>query len=355
MATNFPTPQELTRADLAVGEMKGNLANLVTAARQLPGGDTARLYTLTGTSFTPLGCDCVIDLPDGVDSGRMELATLNTMGEGRWLRLRKARSDIRITLVSQASALSGRFSLPGGDTGLNENTWLTFSLVDNVWTNFDASIVAEDITTSGDFIVSLTGKWLVELVGGGGAGGSSYAPSGILGGASGGSSGCYVQLILELTAGEIVPCTIGAPGIASTNPASPHGGNGGNTSFGNYGTAQGGLGGAGVPNTATYDMYPSGRSAQGPGGNPGGQGGHERINSSSGVGSYAVSGLGGASLYGMPGAQVSVVGSADAVAGQNAQGFGAGGGGAASNRNNTAGARGGNGAPGLIKLRYLGA
>lgn len=133
MATNFPTPAQVTASDLTVGGMKDCLTDLLTAVRQLPGGDSVRQYTLNGTSFTPLGCDCIIDLPDGVSSGSIEVASLAAMGDGRWLRLKKSRNDIDITVVNHASALPGSFSNGGENIILNDDAWRSFSLQNNVW------------------------------------------------------------------------------------------------------------------------------------------------------------------------------------------------------------------------------
>lgn len=82
---------------------------------------------------------------------------------------------------------------------------------------------------------------VVEMVGGGGAGGSpAQNGAGFTSGSGGGSSGCYVRFLVDLSAISSVNCTIGASGITA---AQSPGGMGGDTSFGGFATALGGYGG----------------------------------------------------------------------------------------------------------------
>ena len=82
---------------------------------------------------------------------------------------------------------------------------------------------------------------IVEVVGGGGAGGSpAQNGSGYTSGSSGGNSGCYVRFLVDLSSVDSVSCIIGAGG---TPVAQQAGGMGGNTVFGSYATVLGGNGG----------------------------------------------------------------------------------------------------------------
>ncbi|HHH0275726.1 TPA: hypothetical protein ACPZM2_003179, partial [Yersinia enterocolitica] len=82
---------------------------------------------------------------------------------------------------------------------------------------------------------------IVEVVGGGGAGGSpAQNGSGYTSGSGGGNSGCYVRFLVDLSSVDYVSCIIGAGG---TPVAQQEGGMGGNTAFGSYATVPGGNGG----------------------------------------------------------------------------------------------------------------
>ena len=82
---------------------------------------------------------------------------------------------------------------------------------------------------------------IVEVVGGGGAGGSpAQNGSGYTSGSGGGNSGCYVRFLVDLSSVDSVSCIIGAGG---TPVAQQEGGMGGNTAFGSYATVLGGNGG----------------------------------------------------------------------------------------------------------------
>ncbi|HHH0922529.1 TPA: glycine-rich domain-containing protein, partial [Yersinia enterocolitica] len=82
---------------------------------------------------------------------------------------------------------------------------------------------------------------IVEVVGGGGAGGSpAQNGSGYTSGSGGGNSGCYVRFLVDLSSVDSVSCIIGAGGTPVTQQ---EGGMGGNTAFGSYATVPGGNGG----------------------------------------------------------------------------------------------------------------
>lgn len=99
---------------------------------------------------------------------------------------------------------------------------------------------------------------IVEVVGGGGAGGSpAQNGSGYTSGSGGGNSGCYVRFLVDLSSVDSVSCIIGAGG---TPVAQQAGGMGGNTAFGSYATVLGGNGGLLLASATTtnriYGMSP---------------------------------------------------------------------------------------------------
>lgn len=99
---------------------------------------------------------------------------------------------------------------------------------------------------------------IVEVVGGGGAGGSpAQNGSEYTSGSGGGNSGCYVRFLVDLSSVDSVSCIIGAGG---TPVAQQAGGMGGNTAFGSYATVLGGNGGLLLASATTtnriYGMSP---------------------------------------------------------------------------------------------------
>ncbi len=99
---------------------------------------------------------------------------------------------------------------------------------------------------------------IVEVVGGGGAGGSpAQNGSGYTSGSGGGNSGCYVRFLVDLSSVDSVSCIVGAGG---TPVAQQAGGMGGNTAFGSYATVLGGNGGLLLASATTtnriYGMSP---------------------------------------------------------------------------------------------------
>lgn len=92
---------------------------------------------------------------------------------------------------------------------------------------------------------------IVEMVGGGGAGGSpEQNASGFTSGSSGGNGGSYAKFRVDLSNVSTVSCSIGAGGIAT---AQAPGGNGGSTSFGSYCTVKGGAGGLLLSSASTLN------------------------------------------------------------------------------------------------------
>lgn len=188
---------------------------------------------------------------------------------------------------------------------------------------------------------------IVEMVGGGGAGGSpEQNASGFTSGSSGGNGGSYAKFRIDLSNISTVNCSIGAGGVAT---AQAPGGAGGSTSFGSYCTVEGGAGGLLLssdstlnrlfytpPNTGTYGTS-SGVSLIST--NTGGLGGDAIILT---TGAHA--GAGGQSTLGSQ-----IFGPGFDVQGSAAVSPGGGGSGAvATHASFGTNLLGGNGAPGLI-------
>ncbi len=212
------------------------------------------------------------------------------------------------------------------------------------------------ITTSGAWTAPYDGYYLEEIVGGGGPGGGVYPTAACLTVAGGGSSGGYLSQVRYHAKGETISATIGARGIGavagSGNPAGL-GTNGGATTFGGV-SAPGGRSGTGLYGVLTASM-----AFLGPGGAPAGQGsfaggnGRYRTIQNTGVVVNGYSGTGGSSPYGTPGEGVlGTMGSGYSIA-NPATGYGSGGSGAAAGGVGAVIA-GGNGAPGVVIITYLG-
>jgi hypothetical protein len=179
---------------------------------------------------------------------------------------------------------------------------------------------------------------LAEAWGGGGAGGGSGSATGS---GTGGGSGSYSRRAIPTVPGETLTVTIGAGGVGAANAA---GGNGGNTLLQRGATtllqANGGSGGAGATGIAPGGA--GGTPGTGDYTVPGQQGGPTAVN---GGGNAPVGGSGGATAtFPIPG--TSTAGNPGATPGGGASG------------SSTVGAgpnvAGGNGAPGLIAITYLG-
>lgn len=207
------------------------------------------------------------------------------------------------------------------------------------------------LAASGNFTAPVTGWYRVKVIGGGGAGGGApqFGANGTSNGvaAGGGGSGYIVEDFVYLTAGQTVPVTIGAGGVAAILQ---NGGNGGATSFQSI-VAQGGMGGfAGgrTPSTGTGNGFYGGL---------GGAGGVAGQNGEGGGAGYGVGGAGGSTgiLSGQYNAQRGTDGvGVSGTGGNGGYGLGSGGGGGGST--STAGGNaGGNGAQGGIIIEYQGA
>lgn len=208
------------------------------------------------------------------------------------------------------------------------------------------------LTSSGSFTVpdGVTELWISGCAGGAGGGGSQTTSNVTVAGSGGGSSGGFVQRFkLTVTPGQVIPYTIGAAGTGGS-AGGGIGGDGGNTTFGSSITLLGGKGGA--VGQSSSDSASGGIGGMGgPTGSGGGYGSwggdSQNIN---GGGAYG--GKGGDCPFGSAGGQVR--GNVNPIAGMDAVGYGAGGGGAGGANVNGAhaGAKGGNGAPGVLFIEW---
>ncbi len=217
----------------------------------------------------------------------------------------------------------------------------------------NAQNVTQTFTSSGNFTVpfgvtSLT----VECWGGGGAGGGSTSDNN---GGGGGGGGAYAKSTISVTAGDVIPFTIGIGGTASTgagtiglnttfntNVILAVGGNGG-------GSNSGGTGGAGGLGTSSLGdvVFSGGNGAAGSGGTSGGGGGAAGSTAIGGAASGLTGGIGGA-IGGGNGA----VGRTDAGNGNNGLTSGGGGSGGRKGGLLTTSRSGGAGAAGAVKISY---
>lgn len=129
-------------------------------------------------------------------------------------------------------------------------TYLYFAIAEETYTPYIGQSFI--LLNSGSFVVPATGKYRIELHGGGGGNGGDYIVwiqnrrrygQEVLGGAGGGSGEVYNNV--QLAAGDIIPYTIGKGGSngkdtsnQSSNPATD-GTQGGTTTFGSYSIAGG--------------------------------------------------------------------------------------------------------------------
>jgi hypothetical protein len=189
-------------------------------------------------------------------------------------------------------------------------------------------------TVSGSFVVPVgVSLAKVMVIGGGGAGGTHST----LAAGGGGAGGQAIKIVSGLTAGSVVPITVGAGGAASSSPAT--GGSGGTSSFGTYVSATGGSGGVGGAVLAT--------SAGGAGG--AGVGGDVNFGGSYGGDCIVLATRGGDG--GGPGSGRGTTGAITAI---SAPGFGGGGGGGGSSTSDGtgSGAVGGYGGAGLVIVEF---
>lgn len=137
----------------------------------------------------------------------------------------------------------GRSVLFYNDSNHNDDGWYQLNVLGNKY--WFGAIGGLDkggqdnewiITTSGTWVVPKTGRYMLELYGGGGGTQRSYSKNP---GYSGGSS-CQHYDSVTLTSGEQIPVTIGALGKSSTYAYQVKAG--GATMFGNYSVDGGGIG-----------------------------------------------------------------------------------------------------------------
>lgn len=200
-------------------------------------------------------------------------------------------------------------------------------LLFNHW-NINAQIT-DTYTASGSWTVpaGVTSLTVAAWGGGGGGGGST----GNKNGGSGGGGGGYTTAIIAVTAGQVIPFTVGAGGIAAVGA---NGGNGGNTTILTL-AANGGIGGAKDKGTA------------GAGGTA--TGGTTNTTGTAGSTGTTTGGAGGA------GANGGVGGTGGAANGPGLAGSIIGGGGSGSeyDAGSSTSYPGGNGARGEIRITYI--
>ncbi|MDE2197908.1 MAG: hypothetical protein KGJ41_02710 [Rhodospirillales bacterium] len=189
-------------------------------------------------------------------------------------------------------------------------------------------------TASANFVVpGGVSQIKVNVIGGGGAGGTHST----LPGGGGGAGGRAVKVISGLAAGTVIAVTVGMPGLASATPA--NGGAGGTSSFGTYVSATGGSGGIGGTVAATNA-----------GGN-GGSGVGGDVNLGGAYGTDAISSAARGGDGGGPGNGRGTTGQIQGLA-ANGVGGGGGGGGASQPGGSGVGAAGGNGGAGLVVVEF---
>lgn len=175
-------------------------------------------------------------------------------------------------------------------------------------------------------------KILVEVWGGGAAGGSTTV--GFQGFAGCGGGGGYGWKLLSVTPGETFAVVVGAAG-AATSPLGSDGGDGGTSSFGSVLSCTGGTGGKGS-SASSLDGGDSGMSTGGD---------HITMGLGDGSNGFRVTGLSGVLMA--PGLGGGPGGRGTAGAGRVAKGPGGGGGGAGPE-----GGAGGNGQRGKVLVRW---
>ena len=204
------------------------------------------------------------------------------------------------------------------------------------------------LTVSGTWTAPYDGFYLAEVQGGGGAGGAAFTYA--LCGAGGGASGALTTEVLYFAKGHSVPVSIGAGGTPTSTEAV--GGQGGTSTFGGL-SALGGAGGVGAVNNtyAGYVFLLRGGKARGPGGTPGGFGANESINTT-GITTMVTSGEGGSSAFGVGGPRKSLSINNPGISGDSGTGYGSGGSGGTAGGSDRS--YGGAGAPGCVRITFLG-
>ena len=215
------------------------------------------------------------------------------------------------------------------------------------------------LTESGQWTTPYDGYYFDELQSPGGGSGGVTATNGAAASAGGGG-GAYVSRVKWRKKGTIIDASIGAPGTAgiantsATGEGTGNGGDGGDTTFDGV-TAKGGKGSIGVSTAGNVLMLLEAPQAMvgGQSSSPATYGYYNRANPTAPFGSI-VAGNGGDSVFGAggKGARCSIGGTAEAHVGQNGYGYGGGAGGASANL--TANVNGGRGAPGAVRITFLG-
>jgi hypothetical protein len=202
------------------------------------------------------------------------------------------------------------------------------------------------ISSSGTYTPSAGMQFAqVQVIGAGGAGGSTAGGSGAAAGAGGGAGGYAEGVFTAATIGSSQTVTIGSGGAAGA--AGNHAGNsGGGTSFGSLISATGGTGGAGAANS-TLSQFSGGAGGNGGAGTGGTiftTGVAGGTGTSFGSVPVGLSGAGGGSVYGTEGKAFP---SGSSAPGNQGFGVGAGGSGSVSTASNEAG---GAGAAGIVYI-----
>lgn len=216
-------------------------------------------------------------------------------------------------------------------------------------------VYSEILTTSGNWRAHLEGRWFFGIQGGGAGGGSCIKTSGAAIGvyaSGGGASGEYVSVVRYHKAGDVLPVVIGAGGARGDTASNGDGYPGGKTTFDGV-VAQGGKGGLG------YVDFPENRYSAGYGGSPNGNGSRggnamiTNMSQSTGIAAALYSGVGGDSPFGVGGgvSHIGNTGTSGSTEGSAGTGYGSGGSGGAGN-NKTA--YGGKGAPGCVRITFIG-
>ncbi len=189
-------------------------------------------------------------------------------------------------------------------------------------------------TSSGNFVVPNGVSALrVQVIGGGGAAGyHSTMPGG-----GGGAGGRATGVVTNVTAGQLIPVTVGAGGAAPASPAT--GNNGGTSSFGSFMSASGGTGGMGGTGVIFSNA-----------GGSGGVGAGGQLNE---AGSFGTDSIVVACRGGDGGGPGNGRGASGPQTGISAPGFGGGGGGGGSTSGTSpVGSPGGAGGNGLVLVEF---
>lgn len=204
------------------------------------------------------------------------------------------------------------------------------------------------LTTSGNWTAPYDGYYFVEVQGGGGGGGSCRKTSTTAIGSAicgGGQAGEFIEGVKWYAKGTILNYTIGAGGGYDRG--------GGNTVFDGI-VAHGGSPGVGLDDPPTGNVYFLYSQYNVYSGIPGDPGNIDRYNYTGGP-HGGRSGKGGGTIFGTGGGQayatISSTAAANGAAGKNGVGYGSGGSGGAGHQTT---AYGGAGAPGCVRITFIG-